>query len=715
MSQRYKAISILLFSLIALFHGATLVAAQMTVDIGPIQGEVNDVVIVPVSLSGVPETGFTSFAFRVVSSNDNLVYSGRSTNGTILENKVCAGCGWSINNFEEGNNLVTAFGSSANPVTDDGVLVFLEITIAGSEGGADLRLEEMRFNVSIPGQGAPPVPFEPDVPTTSLIVVNAPEPVDDSYQVDEGGQLDVSASEGVLANDTDPDGDTLTASLVSSPANGTVDMQSDGSFVYVHDGSETTSDSFVYAVSDGSASAQATVFITVNPVNDPPVFTQTMSDVTVDVGSELSGQFAATDPDNTSLTFQLVSGPVGAFIDPVTGAFSWTASEAGEFTVQVSVSDGTEVVEAPVFTITALVIETHTAELFGFHQPVALSVVGFGEVEARFSETDNSLVITGSYEGLESSIAFAQVGIGAFGDDGTGVLVLNETEIDNASGTFEAADNTFDLTTDLSGGVTVQEFITAFRAGEVFVNVRTVERVDGEIRGQLAPEGNSVPSLLDASAPFSADVTGDPGETLFDVSWTGDPVDADGDPVRLLLIAGGDDEFENLLALYDVTDVGIDLVSVTVAEAAGFTDEIVGAPQPGAAATVYWALVSTDGASADVGQVSSTVLTRGAVTDTEQDDSVPGKFQLRGTYPNPFVDRTRIEFDLPESADVEVRVMDMLGRTMLTVPARSMPAGTDQHVEVSAFELSSGIYLYQVIASGATGTRTATGTMTLLK
>ncbi len=707
--------AILLCLLLACLIPVQGAQAQIQVDVGEIQGEVNDVVVVPVTLTNIPESGFTSFSFRVVSTTANLSFVGRSTVGTILEPKVCGGCGWSINNFEAGNNLVTAFGGSSNPVTDDGVLVFLEISINGTEGGAILQLDEMRINVSIPGQGAPPVPFEPDVPSSGLNVLSPPQPENDAYEVDEGESLTVGVESGVLANDVDPDGDDMTAAVLSGPARGSLSLDPDGSFVYTHDGSETTSDTFTYEASDGSAATQATVNITIRPVNDPPAFTQSMTDVTVDVGGEVTGQFAASDPDNASLTFLLQSGPTGASVDPLTGAFSWTASEAGVFPVQVAVSDGTEIVQAAPFTITAQVVETHSGQLLGFHQPTALAVSGFGEVVARFSESDNSLVVTGAYEGLTSSILFAQVGIGAFGQEGSGVLVLQENELDNASGSFEEAQNTFDLDSDLPGGVTTQDFIDAYRAGNVFVNIHTVGESDGELRGQLAAEGNASPSVLDVSAPFSEDVTGDPGAPLFDATWTGDPADPDGDDVRLLLLAGADDEFEEILAAYDVTDLATDLVSITVAEAAGFVDAVVGAPTPGAAATVYWVLASTDGASIDVGQVASTVLTRGSVTDTELDESVPGQFLLRGTYPNPFVDRTRIEFDLPEAADVEVRVMDMLGRTMMTVPARAMPAGTDQHVEVSASELSSGIYLYQVIASGATGTRTATGTMTLLK
>jgi VCBS repeat-containing protein len=104
------------------------------------------------------------------------------------------------------------------------------------------------------------------------VVNDAPVADDDTYSVDEGSTLTVAAP-GVLDNDTDLDvGDILTATLVSDVSNGTLTLNADGSLTYVHDGSETTSDSFTYQAYDGSdLSNVATVNITVNPVNDAPV------------------------------------------------------------------------------------------------------------------------------------------------------------------------------------------------------------------------------------------------------------------------------------------------------------------------------------------------------------------------------------------------------------------------------------------------------------
>lgn len=91
-----------------------------------------------------------------------------------------------------------------------------------------------------------------------------PSAVADSYSVLRAGTLTVSAASGVLANDSDPQGKPLQAVLVTTTARGALALAADGSFIYVHDGSSATSDSFTYKASNGTAqSSAATVSIAV--------------------------------------------------------------------------------------------------------------------------------------------------------------------------------------------------------------------------------------------------------------------------------------------------------------------------------------------------------------------------------------------------------------------------------------------------------------------
>ncbi len=67
-----------------------------------------------------------------------------------------------------------------------------------------------------------------------------------------------TADDGVLANDSDAEGDTLTAVLVTSPTYATAFiLNADGTFTYQHDGSEVTTDSFQYQVTDGNGGKAA--------------------------------------------------------------------------------------------------------------------------------------------------------------------------------------------------------------------------------------------------------------------------------------------------------------------------------------------------------------------------------------------------------------------------------------------------------------------------
>lgn len=75
----------------------------------------------------------------------------------------------------------------------------------------------------------------------------------------------------VLANDFDVDGDSLTAELVTGPANGTLSLSPDGTFTYTPSDGFAGTDSFTYAVSDGALTDTATAAITVNAVGGDPV------------------------------------------------------------------------------------------------------------------------------------------------------------------------------------------------------------------------------------------------------------------------------------------------------------------------------------------------------------------------------------------------------------------------------------------------------------
>ncbi|MEX1204088.1 MAG: tandem-95 repeat protein, partial [Dongiaceae bacterium] len=161
-------------------------------------------------------------------------------------------------------------------------------------------------------------------------VNDAPVAAGDSYAVNEDGTLNVTAALGVLANDTDIDGDPLTAALVGGPANGAVTLGANGGFVYTPNANFNGADGFTYSVSDGTGgSATAQVALTVNPVNDAPVAVGDSYAVgqngILSIGAVFGVLANDGDVDGDKLSAALVNGPAnGALTLNGDGSFTYT-------------------------------------------------------------------------------------------------------------------------------------------------------------------------------------------------------------------------------------------------------------------------------------------------------------------------------------------------------------------------------------------------------
>lgn len=164
---------------------------------------------------------------------------------------------------------------------DPGEEIFLGQNIPGS----DFRVGNVQFLALNNEYGSPYASFEFSVfdglvnstRTDHLITINVvpindpPTADDDILVIDEGATASVQVSDG----DMDLDGELDLASIViiTEPVNGTALANANGTVAYTHDGSETFSDSFTYTISDleGMFSNVATVTITINAINDPPI------------------------------------------------------------------------------------------------------------------------------------------------------------------------------------------------------------------------------------------------------------------------------------------------------------------------------------------------------------------------------------------------------------------------------------------------------------
>ena len=134
----------------------------------------------------------------------------------------------------------------------------------------------------------------------------APLAVDDAAETAE----DTPAFIDVLANDSDPNGDTLTVVEVSAPAHGTAVVADTGAVVYTPEPDFHGTDRFTYVVGDGSGlTARAAVEVTVLPVNDPPLAGDDAAETAEDTSVTIAVLRNDSDGDGDALALVEASAP----------------------------------------------------------------------------------------------------------------------------------------------------------------------------------------------------------------------------------------------------------------------------------------------------------------------------------------------------------------------------------------------------------------------
>jgi len=97
-------------------------------------------------------------------------------------------------------------------------------------------------------------------------------------------------------------------------------------------------------------------------------------------------------------------------------------------------------------------------------------------------------------------------------------------------------------------------------------------------------------------------------------------------------------------------------------------------------------------------------------------DNAPAVFHLEQNYPNPFNMSTQINFSIPSSGAVSMKIFDINGREVSSLIEKHLPAGSHSAVwnAGNSFELSSGLYFCRLKYSGSTNFR-AVRKLTLVK
>ncbi|MCA6117922.1 DUF4082 domain-containing protein [Bradyrhizobium sp. WSM 1738] len=229
---------------------------------------------------------------------------------------------------------------------------------------------------------------------------------DSGYTTTQNTALAVAAA-ALLANDTDPDGGTLTVTGASGAVNGTVSFNAQTNVVtFTPTSGYTGAASFNYAIADGQGgTATATVSLTVNAAaNQPPVanndsgYSATQNTALTIAASALLAN--DTDPNGDPLTITGVSAPVNGTVsfnaqtNVVT--FTPTTGYTGPASFSYSISDG----RGGAATATAsLTVNTPTVSLFSSSDtPAVLSDLDTSQVNLGVQFTSSS---AGSITGIK--------------------------------------------------------------------------------------------------------------------------------------------------------------------------------------------------------------------------------------------------------------------------------------------------------------------------
>ncbi|MDE2982712.1 MAG: tandem-95 repeat protein [Gemmatimonadota bacterium] len=205
--------------------------------------------------------------------------------------------------------------------------------------GEDYESEPNLYELTVRASDSDGLSAEAQVTVEILDVNELPEAADDAASTVE----DVAVTVDVLANDTDPDGDGLRVASVSAPENGTAAVAA-GGVLYTPAANWHGTDRFTYTADDGKGgTAEASVEVTVTPVNDAPEAVGTIPAQSLDEGAEPArielGPFF-DDLDGDTLAYSTVSSDPSVVEAQVVGSvLTLVPVGYGSATVEVTAAD----------------------------------------------------------------------------------------------------------------------------------------------------------------------------------------------------------------------------------------------------------------------------------------------------------------------------------------------------------------------------------------
>ncbi|RQP16956.1 MAG: gliding motility-associated C-terminal domain-containing protein [Parapedobacter sp.] len=264
-----------------------------------------------------------------------------------------------MDSYDAGTGILTLTSAGSTATLAEWQAALRAVTYSNSSQNPNTALRTVSFVVNDGTDDS-----NPATKNIHVVAVNtAPIAVDDEVTVTE----DTPATGNVLTNDSDPEGNALTASLTVAPVNGTIVLNADGSFTYSPNTNYNGPDSFEYQVCDNGMPSRcdtAWVYLTIEAVNDAPTITAPATiAANEDIPTPLTGiSFADVDAGSAvvTVTFSVASGTLSA---PSGGGVTVSGSETGMLTLVGAIADLNAFIAAGNMSFTTALDETDDVTL----------------------------------------------------------------------------------------------------------------------------------------------------------------------------------------------------------------------------------------------------------------------------------------------------------------------------------------------------------------
>ena len=119
---------------------------------------------------------------------------------------------------------------------------------------------------------------------------------------------------------------------------------------------------------------------------------------------------------------------------------------------------------------------------------------------------------------------------------------------------------------------------------------------------------------------------------------------------------------------------------------------------------IHFLTTDTGYAVTDNGMILKTYNAGNPIGIIQLNTETPDKYSIKQNFPNPFNPSTNMQFSLPKSSFVTLKVYDNIGQEVALLINQNMSSGNYEY-KFDAGTLGSGIYYYRISANGFTETK----------